>query len=132
MTAEEVSASEIGLESDEIKILLSGLLEWSGPARPTVEFITAMGFDPSAAFGEQIRTLRSALKNGDTLSPANWTRVVLATEVAFISDAVGSGVEWSTTTGWTDEETVVLLRSIQRKTAQIIHSTVGKEVGTTA
>jgi hypothetical protein len=56
---------------------------------------------------------------GQPLTPADWRRALLATELAFASDVLGSGVEWSTTTGWRDDETIRCLRNIQRKLARI-------------
>ena len=41
--------------------------------------------------------------------------MLILTEVVFVSDLVGSGVEWETTTGLSDEVTIRLLRGIQRK-----------------
>ncbi len=39
----------------------------------------------------------------------------MSTEVVFASDVVGSGLDWPITTGITDEETIRLLRGLQRK-----------------
>ena len=50
------------------------------------------------------------------------TRAVL-TELVFASDLVGSGVDWATTTGFNDDETIRLLRSIQRKLVSIARRT---------
>jgi hypothetical protein len=49
------------------------------------------------------------------LSRDDWRRVLLATEVVFASDVFGSGLDWSTTTGFSDADSISLLRSIQRK-----------------
>ncbi|MFB7630573.1 hypothetical protein ACFC0M_06440 [Streptomyces sp. NPDC056149] len=43
-----------------------------------------------------------------------------------MSDLVGSGVEWSTTTGLEDEATIKALRLIQRKLAKTIRPYYGK------
>ena len=42
-------------------------------------------------------------------------RSLLMTEVVFASDVVGSGMEWTITTGLTDQETIATLRGLQRK-----------------
>jgi hypothetical protein len=43
-----------------------------------------------------------------------------------LSDLVGSGVEWQTTTGLTDEATLPILRAIQRKLARTVSAYYGK------
>ena len=44
-----------------------------------------------------------------------WTRALLATEVVFVSDVVGSGSDWQGTVGWVDDATMSILRQLQRK-----------------
>lgn len=41
----------------------------------------------------------------------------------------GSGVDWPTTTGLTDEATIRTLRSIQRKLAKVVRRYYGKHPG---
>jgi hypothetical protein len=50
---------------------------------------------------------------GQPLSRADWRRALLATEIVFASDVVGSGLDWSITTGLADEDTIGLLRAMQ-------------------
>ena len=50
-----------------------------------------------------------------SLSMSDWRRALLATEIVFISDVLGSGIDWSITTGMDDVETLRMLRSVQRK-----------------
>ncbi|MFD2091298.1 hypothetical protein [Blastococcus deserti] len=49
------------------------------------------------------------------LTRRDWARALLATEIVFASNLVGSGLDWSSTTGLSDEETIALLRTLQRK-----------------
>lgn len=49
------------------------------------------------------------------MSQVDWVRTLLATEIVFASDVVGSGLDWPITSGLPDEETMHLLRSVQRK-----------------
>ncbi|MFD8782806.1 hypothetical protein [Kitasatospora sp. NPDC059599] len=55
----------------------------------------------------------------------DWARILLAAEIVFVSDLVGSGTEWSTTTGFADEATIRMLRSIQRKLGGIVRPYYG-------
>jgi hypothetical protein len=103
----------------ERSILASGLLEWGGPASPTDDLARVLGFDDVRALYDQGRALAMSLRAGEPLTPADWRRALLATELAFASDVLGSGVDWSTTTGWRDDETIGYLRNIQRKLAPI-------------
>ncbi len=41
--------------------------------------------------------------------------MLLAVEIVFASDVVGSGLDWATTSGIPDEESIAILRRLQRK-----------------
>lgn len=112
----------LDLTADEWDVLASGLREWGGPATLTEPWARAMGFDGVEHFWRKVDRLEQAIDDHRPLAADDWLRVIQATELAFISDAVGSGIEWSITTGLTDEETVSLLRSIQRKWMSAAHS----------
>ncbi|WP_218000839.1 hypothetical protein [Nocardia testacea] len=73
---------------------------------------------------EQEQRLRSALTSNRPLSVADWRRTLVATEFAFASDVFGSGVEWPTTTGLSDEESIRILRRLQRK----LNRALGREL----
>jgi hypothetical protein len=60
------------------------------------------------------------------IAGADWARILLATEIVFASDLMGSGTEWRTTTGMTDEETINLLRGIQRKLGGVLRPYYGR------
>ena len=110
-------AEPIALEltADERRLLTAGLIEWGGPARCTDAFATAMGFADIEDFFLQSKRLVPALRKGEPLSRRDWTRALLATEVVFASDVVGSGSDWQATVGWSDEVTIHTLRELQRK-----------------
>jgi hypothetical protein len=57
------------------------------------------------------------------LTQVDWARVLLATEIVFVSDLMGSGVEWPTTTGLSDESTI---RTIQRNLGRTIRPYYGR------
>lgn len=103
------------LTDDERELLWRGLLEWGGPASPTNAMAAAMGFRDVSDLHKEGSRLRADISERRPLTYADWRRALLATEIVFASDVVGSGVEWSTTTGLQDEETIRMLRSIQRK-----------------
>ena len=105
----------VPLADQERRLLSSGIAEWGGPARCTEEFATAMGCDTVADLHAERPRLMGAIGAARPLSRQDWQRVLVLTEVVFVSDLVGSGVEWETTTGLSDEVTIRLLRGIQRK-----------------
>lgn len=121
---------EFDLDDDERYLLRCGLNEWGGPARCTEELAVAMGFDSvNNMFSEQ-RRLIDAIDSASALSRLDWLRVVLATEIVFASNLVGSGMDWSITTGLSDEHSLATLRSVQRKVTRELRGLIGDGVGT--
>ncbi len=105
----------VSLTDDERYVLNRGLVEWGGPARCTDAMAVAMGFESVRdLFAESDRIL-DVLDAKGPLSASDWTRTLLATEVVFASDVMGSGAEWPITTGLSDADTLRLLRQVQRK-----------------
>ena len=105
----------VPLTDDERVLLVSGLSEWGGPARCTHALALAMGFADVDALLDEGRFIRAALQARRPMTRNDWTRALLATEIVFVSDVVGSGVDWETTTGLRDTSTLRVLRSLQIK-----------------
>lgn len=106
---------QFDLSRDERELLRRGFIEWGGPALPTDAMAVAIGFrdiedllNEGSRIGEDIRA-------GRPITKADWRRALLATEIVFASNTVGSGLDWSITTGFQDDETIWMLRSVQRK-----------------
>lgn len=125
MTEGAVSASEV-LAGDVIDLLRRALGEWGGPACCSDQLAVGMGFSGVHDLLGQTRRLRSALADDVPLRAADWARTLLASEIVFASDLAGSGVEWQTTTGRSDEATIRTLRSIQRKLAKVVRPYYGR------
>ena len=96
-------------------MLRAALLEWIGPAKPTEQLANAMGFQGLAGLSRDVMALREALQEGAPLSREDWQRILLATEIVFASDVVGSGLDWPISTGVPDAEAIAVLRALQRK-----------------
>ena len=105
MTERRVRPSEL-LAEDEVQLLRRALGEWGGPARCSDQLAVGMGFADARDLLDQCRGLSDALGDDAPLTPADWARILLASEIVFVSDLAGSGVEWQTTTGLTDEATI--------------------------
>ena len=99
----------------ERRLLRWGAIEWGGPARCTDEMAVAMGFQSVQDLFDSTDRLTDAIESGTPLTAMDWLRILLATEIVFSSNTIGSGLDWSMTSGFTDEESLALLRSVQRK-----------------
>ncbi|GAA4580595.1 hypothetical protein GCM10023176_60360 [Micromonospora coerulea] len=108
----------VDLTEAERHLLARGLMEWGGPAHSTEALAVAMGFEGVEDLYAQAGPLHASIRAEEPLSRRDWRRVLIATEVVFASDIFGSGCDWSTTTGLSDEETINLLRAVQRKLAR--------------
>ena len=74
-----------------------------------------MGFSGAKEMSREAWELWERIERNDQLSPEEWRKVLLAVEVVFASDVVGSGVDWPTTTGISDADSIAALRGLQRK-----------------
>ncbi len=106
---------EVDLTKEERAILKRGLIDWGGPAAPTDEIARLLGFTDVQALFDEGRRIADDLQSGEALAPTDWRRALLATELVFASDLVGSGTDWSITSGFSDDRTIQLLRNVQRK-----------------
>ncbi len=95
--------------------LPSGLHQWGGPASPTDELAVAIGFADAHELVSESARIADALRSTLHVSPSDFGRALLATEIVFVSDQFGAGVEWETVTGLTDQESISRLRDLQRK-----------------
>jgi hypothetical protein len=74
-----------------------------------------MGFRSVTDLFEQGTRIADGIAAGHPQSRTDWTRALLATEIVFVSNVVGSGWDWAITTGFADESTLKTLRALQRK-----------------
>jgi hypothetical protein len=61
------------------------------------------------------KRIGDAIAQGTPVTASDLRRALVATEILFSSDVFGAGVEWETVTGLSDQETISLLRTLQRK-----------------
>ncbi|WP_275005050.1 hypothetical protein [Promicromonospora iranensis] len=126
MTEARLFAPRDLLEPNEIDMLVRALLEWGGPAHASDELARGMGFAGAEDLLERGRSFRQDLRGNEPIRDVDWARILLATEIVFVSDLMGSGTDWSTTTGLTDDETVKLLRGVQRKLGNVLRPFYGR------
>jgi hypothetical protein len=106
---------KVSLDDRERRFLRAALLDWGGPAQPTQELALAMGFRDAEHLAEDTWRLWDCIDADSALSVEDWRRVLLTAEVVFVSDVVGSGLDWAITSGISDEESIAILRDLQRK-----------------
>jgi hypothetical protein len=107
------------LTKEERELLFRGFLEWGGPAYPNDAMAVAIGFRNVDELLEEGLQIGEDIRSGRALTKRDWRRALLATEIVFASSVVGSGLDWSITTGFQDDETIAMLRSIQRKLGRV-------------
>jgi hypothetical protein len=120
----------IELSEQERTVLQEGLGQWGGPAFCTPELARAIGFASLGEVRETAARIRASLQDGSTLSRLDWFRALASTEIGFGSDIFGAGVEWSMATGLSDSESLVTLRSLQRKLIGVVAGLVRTEDAT--
>lgn len=103
----------VELTDDERLLLLTGLMEYGGPAlgvRVVAPIVGARSVDEFFALTDR---LRAAIANGEPLTGGDWTRALVLTEICWASDVLGAASEFSST--MPDAEALRSLRSLQRK-----------------
>ena len=105
----------MALDDRERQFLRAAMLEWGGPASPTDELAVALGFTSATTMSSETWALWERIESGEVLTSRDWRQVLLAAEVVFASDVVGSGLDWPITSGIPDAESIGILRGLQRK-----------------
>lgn len=101
------------LTEAERTLLLRGLECWGGPTAPSRGLLLDLGYDSAAmAYGSFERFARD-IRADRAMPAADWSRALLATEIAFGSDIVGAGLDWAVYTGLPDESVIPVLRELQ-------------------
>jgi hypothetical protein len=113
--SERTQGVRVDLADEELHMLVRGLTDWGAPAVATERLSVAMGFTSIEDLLEEGSRLAEALAAGQPLSVRDWTRALVATEIAFASDVFGTGSEWTVVQGGSDEQWIVVLRKLQAK-----------------
>lgn len=112
---DESPASRDVLDDRERRFVYRALHDWDGPAYPTDAFAVAMGFGSAATMPSECERLWERIDAGESLDAQDWRRVMVTAEVAFASDVVGVGIDWEIVSPFSDEESIAILRGLQRK-----------------
>ena len=103
--------------SDERELLWQGLHQWGGPTRPTDAIASVIGFEDVETLHRDGDWIRHLLREGRPLTKIDWARALIAVEIVWASNYYGAAGDWEIVSGWSDEQTLRSLRSIQRKLA---------------
>jgi hypothetical protein len=117
MSVGHIPLVTVDLDVRERELLSAGLDGWSGTARPTDALAVALGFTDVTHLLEEADRIGTLVRDGAAVSCLDAARALAATEIAFSSDVFGAGVEWETTSGLSDVDTIRTLRVLQRKLA---------------
>ncbi|MBM6404722.1 hypothetical protein JQN72_10760 [Phycicoccus sp. CSK15P-2] len=107
--------SPVQLSEEELRFLRAAMLDWGGLLSPDDALAAALGFTDAESMSSEAWGLWRRIERREDLSHEDWRRVLLAAEVVFVSDVVGSGIDWSITSGIPDGEAISILRGLQRK-----------------
>lgn len=114
---------EVDLNDEERLVLSTGLAEWGGSAHPTEELARLMGFRDVVDLHERSPRLLQRLTERQPLTGQDLQQLLAATELAFVSDRWGSGLDWEMVSPLGDQQTITVLRSLQRKLSRTQHHT---------
>ncbi|MCW6005291.1 hypothetical protein K1W54_11955 [Micromonospora sp. CPCC 205371] len=106
-----------GLTSVERELLRAGLMEWVRSDGGRDMAARLLDYDDRLALRSDVQRLGDLIDAGAPMSRRDCRRVLLATELALASETLGWSRDWPADTGFTDSETITVLRSIQEKLA---------------
>lgn len=105
----------VELTTEERRMLAIGLGDWGGPAYGSEPLAQAMGFESLEGLYDESQLLCHALLASTPLSRRDWTRAIVATEIAFVS-ALGTGCgSWEAIHGGRAEKWFAVLLRLQAK-----------------
>ena len=109
--AEPVQVVHVALTPEERHMLILGLTDWGGPVTARDQLAVRIGFASRDDLSEVGQHLAKAIAAGEPLSVQDWTRSLVATELAF---ALEDG-EWTSINGGSPEYWSNLLLRLQAR-----------------
>lgn len=101
------------LTDDERLLLLSGLMEYGGPAYGAPLVAPIVGAASKDDFSRLTDRLYAAIEDGRALSDLDWARALVLTEICWASNLLGAASDFGT--NMSDGRALAALRSLQRK-----------------
>jgi hypothetical protein len=105
----------VDLSDEEWNLLFQGVLQLGGPTALDDAISRAIGYRDTSELRDQWSTLLAEVKARRPLSPRDWRRAQIATEITFASEYYGAASDWETCSMLDDATSIRLLRQVQRK-----------------
>ncbi|GAA2469815.1 DUF2716 domain-containing protein [Winogradskya humida] len=105
----------------ERELLRAGVMEWERPEGDRAEVVRLLGYGDRQELQSDVVRLAGLLASDRSASRRDCRRLLLATELAFASETLGWARDWEADTGYTDHDTVTVLRDIQERIAGIVY-----------
>lgn len=86
--SERAGGVRVDLADDELRMLVLGLTDWGVKEAATERLAAAMGFASIEDLEEESSRIAEALAAHQPLSVRDWTRALVATEIAFCQRSV--------------------------------------------
>ena len=111
---------EVALDEQEWRLLRQHF-QWLGPARISDQKAVVIGYDDAEDFRRDVDRLVSLVQTRSPMPPRDWRRLLISVELLFGSSVLGCGLDWSTVSGISDEDSAMTLRALQRKLVGVVH-----------
>jgi hypothetical protein len=105
----------VDLSEDERKFIWEAMYQWQFSASRKPFPYQVLGLSSWEEFAELTYRLAHAVTDQEPLTGLDWMRVLYLTECSWASDVVGSGLDFSIVTEFSDIDGLSLLRRLQRK-----------------
>jgi hypothetical protein len=117
----EAEVDLAGLTSVQRKLLRLGIMEWERSEGDREDVARLLGYDDRRQLRSDVKRLAYLMDASLPMTRRDCRRLLLATELAFASETLGWSRDWEPDTGFTDRDTIAILRGIQEGLADIIH-----------
>jgi hypothetical protein len=109
----------VDLTDDERNFVWQAMYQWQFSASRKPFPYQVLGLSTWHEFAELTYRLAHAVTDGQPLTGLDWMRVLYLTECSWASNVVGSGLDFSIVTEFSDIDGLSLLRRLQRKIGRI-------------
>jgi hypothetical protein len=109
----------VDLSDDERAFIWQAMYQWQFSASRQPFPYQVLGLATWQEFAELTHRLAHAVTDREPLTGLDWMRVLYLTECSWASDVVGSGLDFSIVTEFSDIDGLSLLRRLQHKIGRV-------------
>jgi hypothetical protein len=114
----------VELSEDERRFIWQAMHQWQWSASDAPFPYQVLGLSSWREFVELTHRLAHAVTDREPLTDLDWTRVLYLTESSWASNLVGSGLDFSIVTEFSDIDCLSMLRRLQRKIGRVARAEV--------